>query len=226
MPAFDFCSWVDSYYEEMLGTGDDMHEQKLILSTHMLTRANKTPGRRFRVFAATVSAADLGVATGLMNLGEAYEVASSDPCSCPRLAALSMRKDAPGGDPELPPYLQDLGWMIGYDLTEACAALNDPDVWYPGVDEGIDPVPDAHVEKVIAATQRELNRELRHGRNGSPRRPAVPLAELPWRIQRAFVERRRLRYQQWGIGREQWERGTFSLWDVQEDAEWVPPWAA
>lgn len=121
-------------------------------------------------------------------------------------------------DPELHYGLQDLGWSIGHELAKACEAFSDPDVWYPGVDEGIAPVPDEHVELVIAATQRELDRELRRSR------PSAPLSELPKRIQRAFAERRRALYQTWGIGTTQWKQNKWSLWDVKDDPSWLPPW--
>ena len=129
----------------------------------------------------------------------------------------------PGGsrnptNPSLPVALQDLANAITDDIVTACGALNNPDMWYPGVDEGIAPVTDEHVKLVIWAINRELYREA--GRFG---RPAPTLSELPWRIQRAIVERRRLRYAQWGIGPEQYASGMWSLWAVPEDTGWVPP---
>src|ERR1035437_1068393 len=127
-------------------------------------------------------------------------------------------------DPEVHYALQDLGWLIGWELTQACAALDDPDVWYPGIDEGIEPVTNDHVELVIWASQRELDRELRRGPNGFDLRPAVPLASLPKRVQRAFVERRRWHYLQYGIGREEWLNNSWSVYSVVEDPLWIPPW--
>lgn len=121
-------------------------------------------------------------------------------------------------DPELHVGLQDLGWMIGWELSRACEAFSDPDLWYPGVDEGIEPVPDDQVRLVIAASQRELDRERRRGR------PPAPLSELPFRVQRAFAERRRLIYKTWGIGRAQWQSNKWSFWDIQDDPAWLPPW--
>ena len=121
-------------------------------------------------------------------------------------------------DPELHYGLQDLGWMIGWELTRACEAFSNPDIWYPGVEDGIEPVTDEHIEMVIAATQRELDRETRRSR------PPAPLSDLPARIQRAFSERRRLIYKTWGIGSEQWQRGKWSLWEVKDDPDWIPPW--
>ncbi|HLZ72342.1 MAG TPA: hypothetical protein VKV26_20760 [Dehalococcoidia bacterium] len=133
-----------------------------------------------------------------------------------------------GRNAEIPDALQDLAEEIAVDVHEACAAFDDPNLWYPGVDEGIEPVPDEHVRLVIAALQRELDRERRNalGQNVEPRLPPAPLAELPWSIQRALAERRRLRFSQYGIGRPQWEAGAWSLWDVREDADWLPRRAA
>ena len=134
-------------------------------------------------------------------------------------------------DPQLHPALIDLVYHIRYDLHEACGAFDDPDVYYPGVDDGIEPVPDDHIDLVIWATQRELDRELRQPLgptqwDGSHviLLPAAPLIDLPQRIKRAFVERRRLRYQQWGIGKKEWENNSWSFWNVPEDPDWVPYW--
>jgi len=149
---------------------------------------------------------------------------------------VSGRENSPHHITEIPPAgteptlsdlslhhgLQDLATMIVRDLTEACEALDDPKLEYPGVDAGIEPVSDDHVALVIWASQRELNRELRP-RARQPRRPAVVLSELPWHIQRAFVERRRLRYLEWGIDRDTWERGWWTFGQVPDD-DWEAPW--
>jgi hypothetical protein len=131
-------------------------------------------------------------------------------------------------DPDLHPALQDLGNEINEDLHEALDSLDDARAFYPGVDEGIEPVTDEHVKLVIWALQRELNRELRspNGQPGMPTLPAAPLSELPWQVQRALAERRRWRYQQWGVGRSEWERNEWSLWNVPEDGDYVPRRAA
>lgn len=129
-------------------------------------------------------------------------------------------------DPQLHPALHDLARMIRWDMHEACAAFDDPDCDYDGVDEGIEPVSDEHVALVIWASQRELDRELRRDARNDLVLPAVPLNELPLRVQRAFVERRRLRYQEWGIGRKQWEQNSWSVFDVPSDPDWSPPWPA
>jgi hypothetical protein len=133
-----------------------------------------------------------------------------------------------GSNPKLPDCLQDLAndWFV--DVHEACWAFDDPDLWYPGVDEGIEPVSDEHVRLVIAATERELSREERPPQrslySSKPKLPWAPLHKLPWRVQQALVERRRLRFAQWGIGRAEWDSGTWSLWNIPEDPDWRPRW--
>ena len=139
--------------------------------------------------------------------------------------------DIPGqqyySDPSLHPALQDLGDLIVADLSEACGALDDPDMEYDGVNfgpAGWEPVSDEHVSLVIWGAQRELDRELRHlkGNYAAGVRPSVTLADLPRRVQRAYAERRRLRYLQWGIDHDVWERGLWRLGDVPADPEWGP----
>lgn len=177
----------------------------------------------------------------------ALRMAAADPDWQAHFASLALREDGggivsdrpqqvsdrsqfqpQGRDWELPIALQDLANEICEDIRAACAAFNDPDVWYPGVDVGIAPVSDAHVQLVIAAMQRELGRETRpgpatrhYGAFGG-NLPAVPLAELPFRVQRALVERRRLRFTEYGIGQAEWEAGTWSLWNVRDDPDWLP----
>jgi hypothetical protein len=127
-------------------------------------------------------------------------------------------------DPDLHPALQDLGNEINEDIHEALDTLDDPGAYYPGVDAGIAPVTDEHVRLVIWALQRELNRELRSpsSQPGLAVLPAAPLADLPWHVQRALAERRRWRFQQCGIGRGEWERNEWSLWNVPMDDDYVP----
>lgn len=199
---------------------DDMRDVPLRTFPQGLTRWNPTPGRRFRVFARIATHHMLGVPAESITLREAYEVAESDPL----IRALFENRPLSEKtyiDAQLVSPLQDLAWQIARDLTEACATFDDPNAWYPGIDSGIEPVTDEHVQAVIAASQRELNRETRHGKPG---RSAAPLADLPFHAQRAFAERRRWRYLQWGVNHEAWERGMWNLWDVHEDEEWVPPW--
>jgi len=82
----------------------------------------------------------------------------------------------------LHPALQDLAQLIVQDVHDAAAAFDNPDLYYPGVDEGIAPVPDSHISVVIAAMQRTLDIERRSktgGRNQSDSLPALPLGTLP-----------------------------------------------
>lgn len=128
-------------------------------------------------------------------------------------------------DPELHRALQDLAYTLGMELTLACEAFDDPDVWYPGVYEGIEPLDDDHVRLVIWGAQRELYRELRPTRWAGPPRPAAPLDQLPFRVQRAYAERRRWHYLQYGIGRTEFETNRWSFWNVNEDPDWSPTWS-
>lgn len=129
--------------------------------------------------------------------------------------AEEMHRPTVGGDPSLHYALQDLGDDINMDEHDACEAAH-AGLPFAGVDDGIEPVTDEHVRRVIPALQRELDRERRRGL------PAVPLDAMPWPYQRALVERRRLRYQQFGITHEVWKRGTWSLWDVPCDDDYIP----
>lgn len=119
-------------------------------------------------------------------------------------------------------YLNDLALMVRRDLVEAIDAYHNGG-YYPGVDAGIDPVPDSHVELVIWGAQRELDKETRVGSDGTTRLPAYPLASLPFGIQRAFAERRRLRFAEWGVTRQGWADNHWSVFDIPDDL-WVPPW--
>jgi hypothetical protein len=141
----------------------------------------------------------------------------------PLLGVIPGEASAAARDPELHVALQDLGNEINEDIREALDALDNPNHYFPGVDDGIVPVSDEHVELVIWGLQRELDRERRSATGfGQPLLPPAPLARLPWNVQRAIAERRRLRYHQWGIDRETWQSGTWSLWAVPAEPEFVP----
>lgn len=212
------------------------------------SRANISPGRRLRVFAALLHRVGDGIATrnthtpfvdDEQTYGSLYTEIERYPEIMAEFAGLPLRmgpkaelltaipeKAAVWSDPELHNALQDLGDEINEDIHEACFAFDDPDIYYPGIDDGIEPVSDEHIALVMWAMQRELDRELRPLSWAHQPLPAVVLADLPPRIQRALAERRRFRYLQYGITREVWRRGTWSLWDVPEDPEWVPRRAA
>ena len=124
-------------------------------------------------------------------------------------------------DSELHDGLQDLGNQITHDVHDALFAFDDPDHYYPGAPLGsIDPVPDDHVRLVMAAMQRELDREPRTAQGllgGGGYLPVPQLNELPWHTQVALAERRRYRFKQWGIGHAEWERNEWSIWNVPDD---------
>lgn len=197
-------------------------------------------GRQMRVFVKLLGVSVVGGRWNLRRTGRppyvtvpsdaTYGIALKAVQACPEVAetfaGLSLRM---GCEPYLYLHdaLQDLADEFIEDVTEACAALVNPDHFYPGIDDGIEPVADAHIEQVIAAMQPELNRERRDpwpstSRNGSNSLPAVPLASLPHRIQRAIVERRRLRFLQYGVDKRAWERDAWSVWNVAVDPDFVP----
>lgn len=144
--------------------------------------------------------------------------------SSPKIYDIKDVQDVVRRDPELPECLFDLSYEILSDVHEACYAFNNPDLYYPGWDSEIEPIPDTHVELVIAGLQRELNRETRGSQDGyGAKLPAVPLSDLPFNIQRALAERRRYHYTiEYGITRENWESGVFSLWNVKFDPDFLP----
>jgi len=214
-----------------------------------------SPGRRLRAFATLVCLSDAGVvlAPGTYServvitekrdltyreLLQLVDADAAEPCSRALFSRLALRigeskliQGVPDAsvksarDPDLHPALQDLGDEINEDIREALDTLDSPTAWYPGIDEGIEPVTDDHVRTVIWALQRELDRELRVAPGSMPAArplPAAPLADLSWNVQRALTERRRWRYKQWGIGRDQWLSGQWSLWDVPEEPDYVP----
>lgn len=214
-----------------------------------------SPGRRLRAFASLVAPAEAGLIlssyvqrdpvlltpvhqTTYHELLAMVEQGCDGADARDRLAHLPLRvgpgplvRALPEGetrtrqDPDLHQALQDLADEINEDIREALDALDNPHHYYPGVDEGIDPVSDDHVNLVIWALQRELDRELRTQAGSISSEavlPSAPLASLPWHVQRSLAERRRWRFAQWGIGRKQWELGVWSLWDIPSDPDYVP----
>lgn len=205
------------------------------------TKHDASPGRRLRVFAALVTRLIMSEQRLQLRWGPSQYIPLPDDSSisypealalCAEgyremFSAIPLYSSSHYQDPSLHEALQDLADEITEDTREALAALDDPNCWYPGIDEGIEPVPDEHVAKVIAALQRELDRELRDKDGNGSRMsagslPAAPLSELPWNVQRALAERRRWRYAQYGIRRAQWEARMWSLWDIPEDPDFVP----
>jgi len=112
-------------------------------------------------------------------------------------------------DPELVPMLQDLADILAMEANQAFT-----ESYYPGVPDV--QVPDEHVEVVMLALQREMDRE---GKSGQ--RCPIEFASLPKDRQRALAERRRWWFQKFSITPERWESGQWSLWEVS--GEEMPP---
>jgi hypothetical protein len=122
---------------------------------------------------------------------------SNIPIARPGRSALS--------DPELVPMLQDLANILAWEATQAFSAA-----YYPGVPEVS--VPEAHVEAVMDALQREMDREGK-----SRQRTPIEFASLPPDRRRALAERRRWWFGKFSITPERWQTGYWSLWEVSDE---------
>lgn len=115
-------------------------------------------------------------------------------------------------DPELVPMLQDLADILAIEATNAFSAD-----YFPGIPD-VD-VPDEHVDVVVGALQREMDREGK-----SRQREPARYENLARDRQRALAERRRLWFSKFSITPERWLTGKWSLWEVTEEplpaAEW------
>ena len=120
------------------------------------------------------------------------------PISRPGRSALS--------DPELVPMLQDLADILASEAGQAFTSS-----YYPGVPDV--QMPGEHVELVMNALQREMDREGK-----SRQRCPVEFLALPKERQRALAERRRWWFQKFAITPERWVTGYWSVWDVSEEA--------
>jgi hypothetical protein len=119
------------------------------------------------------------------------------PISRPGRSALS--------DLELVPMLQDLADILA---TEAGQAFTSS--YYPGIPDV--EMPDEHVETVMRALQREIDREGK-----SRQRVPVEFLALPRERQRALAERRRWWFDKFSITPARWETGHWSVWEVTEE---------
>lgn len=124
-----------------------------------------------------------------------------------RLAAIPISR--PGrsalSDLELVPMLQDLADILAMEASQAFT-----ESYYPGIPDV--QVPDEHVEAVMRALQREMDREGK-----SRQRCPIEFAALPKDRQRALAERRRWWFQKFSITAERWRSGQWSLWEVSEE---------
>jgi ribosomal protein S21 len=101
--------------------------------------------------------------------------------------------------------LQDLGDILAVEATNAFTAD-----YYPGIPDVT--VPDDHIEVVMRALQREMDREGK-----SRQREPVRYEDLPADRQRALAERRRHWFAKFSITPERWQTGRWSLWDVADE---------
>jgi hypothetical protein len=127
----------------------------------------------------------------------ARDVLAVIPISRPPRSALS--------DPELVPMLQDLADIIAWEATQAFVSD-----YYPGIPDIV--VDDDHVDAVMNALQREMDREGK-----SRQRPPAQYATLPRERQRALAERRRWWSSLFSITPERWTTGNWDLWEVSEE---------
>lgn len=108
-------------------------------------------------------------------------------------------------DPELCQVLQDLADVLAQEGTDAFKKD-----YYPGIPDVV--VPEEHIDVVIAAMQREVDREAKRVNY----KPAT-YSTLPRDRQRALVERRRWWYAKFGITPRTWKKGLFSLWKISNE---------
>jgi hypothetical protein len=121
---------------------------------------------------------------------------------------------AKGCDPEVTVVLQDLADAVSHEGTNAFKAD-----YYPGIPEIF--VPDEHIDVVMEAMQREVDREA-HRVGMKP----AKYSTLPRERQRALAERRRWWFAKFGITPESWKRGTFNIWNIANESiasyeEWI-----
>jgi hypothetical protein len=127
----------------------------------------------------------------------ARDALSAVPITRPARSALS--------DPELVPMLQDLADILAIEATNAFRAD-----YYPGIPD-VD-VDQGHVETVMQALQREMDREGK-----SRQREPARFADLSPDRQRALAERRRWWFGRFSITTERWQTGRWSVWEVTEE---------
>lgn len=154
-----------------------------------------------------------------------FEVMPRDPNSLPSLMAACYRNvecryalsDLPfigrqsAHDPELRQTLQELADVVAWEGSEAFTAK-----YYPGV-EGVAPLGPDHIRDIMQGMQREMDRE-----GERVHRTAARFEDLPPDRQRALAERRRMWFARFGITPERWQRGTFSVWEVDSRVTWPP----
>lgn len=194
-----------------------MRDPELSIAGWMLIGQAKT--LRERAFARSVSAIHHG-SISFTHSSEAFQIHPLEPtpgglmyaCSAntwarDMLSLLPITRPARSslGDPELVPALQDLGDILA---DEATAAFNAD--YYPGIPDVS--VPEDHIDTVMRALQREMDREGK-----SRQRVPARYEDLPRDRQRALAERRRWWFGRYSITPERWQTGKWVLWDVVDE---------
>ena len=126
------------------------------------------------------------------------------------LQICGVRIETTTGNDEVREVLQDLADAVAWEASEAFDAS-----YYPRPLDVV-PLADEHVVQVMAAMQREVDREARFSGG------AAQFANLPWERQLALVERRRMWFARFGITPESWKTGRWSLWEVSDEVTWPP----
>ena len=195
-----------------------MRDPELSIAGWLLIREAKTP--RERAFARLVQSLQhdsIEFVHAPQQMFQIHPVSASLEglmCACSvntwahdQLSSIPITRPArsPLGDAELVSMLQDLADVLAWESTQAF--LSD---YYPGIPDVS--VPEDHVEVVMAALQREMDREGR-----SRQREPAQFSSLPRERQRALAERRRWWFSRFSITPERWETGHWSLWDVSDE---------
>ena len=192
-PELSIAGWM------LLGQAETLRERafaRLVASVqHDAIEFSHAPQQLFQIHPVEPTLAGLIYACAANSW--ARETLSSIPIARQRRSALS--------DPELVPMLQDLADILAWEATRAFT-----DDYYPGVPDVF--VPDDHVEAVMHALQREMDREGK-----SRQRESVQFAALPRDRQRALAERRRWWFAKFSITPERWETGKWSFWEVANE---------
>ena len=195
-----------------------MRDPELSIAGWLLLRSART--LRERAFARTVEALDHDSIRFAHTSDQVFQVhpveasitglmaaCAANTWSRDRLANIPISR--PGrsalSDPELVPMLQDLADILAAEAGQAFTSS-----YYPGIPEV--QMPEAHVETVMHALQREIDREGK-----SRQRSPVEFMALPKERQRALAERRRWWFEKFSITPGRWETGHWSVWEVAEE---------
>ena len=192
-PELSIAGWL------LLGAARTLHERAFARTVegldHDSIRFAHTGDRVFQIHPVEASLTGL-MAACAANTWSRDRLANV-PISRPGRSALS--------DPELVPMLQDLADILASEAGQAFTSS-----YYPGVPDV--QMHDDHVEAVMRALQREIDREGK-----SRQRVPVEFMTLPKERQRALAERRRWWFEKFSITPARWEAGYWSVWDVSEE---------